>query len=679
MNMLLRTSQVIAGRYEIVEKIGVGGMAIVYMAKDLKLDRYVTFKVLKEEHLADDFVFSKFNIEARAAASLSNQNIVSVYDVGVEKDIHYIVMEYIDGITLKELIKMRAPFENEETLGVAIQIAQALSHAHFNKVVHQDIKPQNILVTNDGIVKVTDFGIASAQVSASTTTATTVGSVHYFSPEQARGRYVDHRSDIYSLGIVMYEMSTGTLPFEGDSPVAIALKHINEPLPDNNLVNVSSNLKKIIIKATNKLSNQRYSSIEEMIEDLKLALTNEKVDEVTNSDISPTIKLNGHDRSKINENSQNLINPDSATEKVVSQYERPQKPTFDIFNPPEQKETPFKKIEKKIVYIAIATAGALGLILITVIFFVIFSGNQDENGQATVPNFLNLTYEQANTIINEYNIEADFVMEYNNIVTQGVVFSQHPEEGTPISNLTTLTLTVSQGAEVFVVPDFVGSNFATVQASLADNQIITITSSPVPSEYTIGTIITQSSPPGVSLPPGSVIALQVSSGPEQETIQMPALVGITEENAVAQLNQLGINFSISRVNNDTIPLGSVITQSVSPGTTTDQNTTVVITVSLGPVEDVTADEEPPQDEEEVPQEPAVQQAIVNFHLLPDFDTEIFTEVPLAAVVEGITIFESIVPVESFPIPIPIEGTGEVVVQFFMFGTLVSEEVIQFSD
>ncbi|MDR2650074.1 MAG: protein kinase, partial [Clostridiales bacterium] len=215
--MILETGMVVSGRYIVQNKIGAGGMAVVYKAKDKKLDRAVTLKVMREEYMSDEEFIARFQVEARAAAGLSNANIVNVYDVGQEQDIHYIVMEYIDGVTLKELIQSKAPFRNDEILGVAIQIASALADAHANGVIHRDIKPQNILVTSQGVVKVTDFGIAKAAgASTMTTGSNTMGSVHYFSPEQARGVYVDNKSDLYSLGIVMYEMATGQVPFEGE-------------------------------------------------------------------------------------------------------------------------------------------------------------------------------------------------------------------------------------------------------------------------------------------------------------------------------------------------------------------------------------------------------------------------------------------------------------------------------
>lgn len=269
--MLLNPGTVLSGRYEILEKIGSGGMAVVYRGRDRKLDRYVTVKVLREEFVGDEEFIERFRSEACSAARLSHPNIVRAYDVGEDGDINYIVNEYIHGDTLKKAIKEKAPFDSRSTINVAIQIASALSQAHKSHIVHRDIKPQNILVGTDGVVKVTDFGIArAATASTMTTTANAAGSVHYFSPEQARGGYVDEKSDIYSLGISMFEMITGVLPFQGNNSVSIALMHINDELPDIRQYNpnCSPSLEGIIKKATMKKADERYANIDLLLADL---------------------------------------------------------------------------------------------------------------------------------------------------------------------------------------------------------------------------------------------------------------------------------------------------------------------------------------------------------------------------------------------------------------------------
>ncbi len=282
--MMLNAGVVLGDRYEVVEKIGSGGMAVVYRGKDRKLERHVTIKVLREEFVTDEDFLGRFRTEAYSAARLSHPNIVRVYDEGQEGDVNYIVMEYIHGDTLKTAIKEKAPFDTRSTLNVSIQIASALAQAHKAHIVHRDIKPQNILVSTDGVVKVTDFGIArAATASTMTTTANAAGSVHYFSPEQARGGYVDEKSDIYSLGITMFEMVTGVVPFQGHNSVSIALKHISEELPDIRVYNrnCSRTLEAIIKKATMKKADERYASIELLLGDLMQARDEGVVEEYT--------------------------------------------------------------------------------------------------------------------------------------------------------------------------------------------------------------------------------------------------------------------------------------------------------------------------------------------------------------------------------------------------------------
>ena len=276
--MMLSIGTVLSGRYEILEKIGTGGMAVVYRGTDLKLDRSVTIKVLKEEYTGDEDFKSRFKIEARAAAKLSHPNIVNVYDVGEDGNIQYIVMEYVHGDTLKQVILNSAPLDNVTTLSIAVQMVSALVHAHKKGVVHRDIKPHNILVSVDGNIKITDFGIArAAAISTVTTTTNALGSVYYFSPEQARGGYVDEKSDIYSLGITMFEMLTGKVPYDGDTSVAIALQHLNNELPDMKEYNpdVSDTIQGIVRKATQKKKDNRYANIGLLLQDLKKALAEE--------------------------------------------------------------------------------------------------------------------------------------------------------------------------------------------------------------------------------------------------------------------------------------------------------------------------------------------------------------------------------------------------------------------
>ena len=267
------SNKLLAGRYELIEKIGEGGMAVVYKGKDRLLNRYVAIKILRPEYTKDEQFIESFRRESQAAAGLSHPNIVGVYDVGKEGNIHFIVMELIDGKTLSEVIKEKGRLEYKEAINITLQVASALSLAHKNQIIHRDIKPHNILITSTGVAKLADFGIAKA-VSAATIAGGSnkiMGSVHYFSPEQARGAYVDERSDIYSLGIVLFEMLTGKVPFDGDNPVSIALMHINDPMPSltKEVPGVPPQLEKIVNKATEKYQSNRYRNVDEMISDLE--------------------------------------------------------------------------------------------------------------------------------------------------------------------------------------------------------------------------------------------------------------------------------------------------------------------------------------------------------------------------------------------------------------------------
>lgn len=303
--MKLKAGHVVAERYVIDDIIGSGGMSVVYRAHDLRLDRYITLKILKEDYLTDENLIERFPKEARAAAALNHQNIVSIFDHGRDGDILYIVLEYVDGASLKELINKKAPFDDETNLGVTIQVTEGLSEAHRNNIIHLDIKPQNILITTTSVVKVADFGIARAAKSVTLNAAAgSMGSVHYFSPEQARGGYIDHKSDIYSLGIVMFEMATGRLPFDGENEVSVALQHINDPLPDILELNpdVSPSVVKIIQKATEKSASKRYQTIDDMTEDLKRALTDASgafVEVEEEDDKSPTRTISEENREAI--------------------------------------------------------------------------------------------------------------------------------------------------------------------------------------------------------------------------------------------------------------------------------------------------------------------------------------------------------------------------------------------
>jgi len=720
--MVLNQDTIVADRYKIIEKLGVGGMAIVYRAKDLKLDRDVTFKVMREEHIPDDEFISRFNTEARSAASLSNQNIVSVYDVGVENDINYIVMEYIDGVTLKELIKNRAPFDNEETFGVAIQISTALAHAHKNNIIHRDIKPQNILVTTGGIVKVTDFGIARAATVATTTNNNAMGSVHYFSPEQARGKYVDVRSDIYSLGIVMYEMATGRIPFEGDSAVAVALKHINEALPDIKTLNpnVSESLNRIILRATNKLSSQRYESIDEMTEDLKRAMTNASGEFISvERDVdSPTIKLTDEEVRMIREESELEGDKNNSINKSESNHSH--EPDVD------------KLAEKKIVMIAILTA----FTIITFITFVgineIRSRQLEQQARMTLPYIVGLTVDEAQTafVMGGVSINMEVQEEFDEEVQAGIIISQYPEANAIIDDDSVLTVVVSLGSSMIEMPDVVGLDISEALAKFPTDVNLDIAEQFVFSDdYPINTVISQFPEAGDQASVEESITLIVSRGSESNIVTVPSVLGITETNARSTLASAGLRVgNINLSHSQTVLEGLVLLQTIDPGREVSEGTVINLVVSNGPmpvevlvpepsIPEPSAPEpsvpEPSAPEPSVPEpstpEPSAPEPSTPEPSAPEPDATPPVPVPepagpvtvnmtfqrpitLADDVETVDIYILKITgqgpaelfsnpnfsVSSFPLVLPVQGTGQANIQLYINGSMVSQEVIDFS-
>lgn len=590
--MNIQSGTIISERYKIIEKIGVGGMAIVYRAKDEKLDRFVTFKVLKEEFISDEDFIKRFNVEARAAAKLNHHNIVSVYDVGNDGNVYYIVMEYIDGFTLKEFIKKKAPFENEETLGVGIQIASALEHAHKNNIIHRDIKPQNILVTKDGTIKVTDFGIARASTST-TVTVESMGSVHYFSPEQARGGFVDNKSDIYSLGIVLFEMATGNIPFNGDTAVALAMKHINEPLPDMLKINpnISKSLEQIILKATQKISSQRYQTVEDLNNDLKRALTNASGDFITKNiqdENSPTVRITAEEMAEIREMSKQ--SHDYSDDEYEDEYDDDDTDFFDDA-PKKKKKKPVadnydKKKERGVIVAAIVTSIAL-IALITSIggYFI----NKKLNPEVQVPEFKGKTWDQAQKIATQFEIYIEKEEEYNDEVEKDMVVSQKVEAGTKVKKNDTIGVVVSLGSDKIIMPDVTDKEREVAYEMLKDKVKIT-------DEYmfnddvAIGVVIRQSPPSGAEISKNSNVTLYISKGKEVTQIIVPNVIDMSEASAKKSLqNSDLIVGSITTSESDTIEKGNVIRQGIKAGEQVDAGSVVSLVISSGKPEPKTTE------------------------------------------------------------------------------------------
>ncbi|MCD8090918.1 MAG: Stk1 family PASTA domain-containing Ser/Thr kinase [Clostridiales bacterium] len=589
--MYLESGSLISGRYRIKEQLGVGGTAVVYKALDEKLNRVVTFKALKEEYIDNEDFVKRFTTEAQAVAGLTHPNIVSAYDVGREGNICYIIMEYIDGPTLKELIIKNAPFTNEETLGVSLQIASALEAAHKNKIVHRDIKPQNILVTKEGNIKVTDFGIAKAATSA-TLTADQMGSAHYFSPEQARGGFVDNKSDIYSLGIVMYEMLTGELPFDGESPVALAIKHMDEPLPDMKKINpsVSDSLVKIIEKATAKKASQRYRTAGELSADLKRAIVDQTggfVRENVVDKSSQTIVLTPEDRRAIRENaeahrkktpsshtSHTQTRPSSQHKKTRSEAERERRRR-------EREAEEEAASSRRVVFGAIITGVAI-IVILTVIIAVLTGGNSASD--VVMPNLIDMTQELAEKSAKENGI----ILEIEQVESDellGTVVGQSVDAGTKISKGDTVTIQVSVGNGEVEFPDLVGYTMEDAQAALKALGITNISfSRKQSSNIASGTVISTKPEAGKMVDIEDEVTLYISISESENMVEVQDVLGLSESEAVKILEEQGFVVKVEKASSDEYPEGQVCAQSKDGGFEALEGSTIMIYISTGAAE-----------------------------------------------------------------------------------------------
>lgn len=546
--------RLLGNRYEIIQKIGNGGMATVYKAKCHVLNRYVAVKILRDEFTTDEEFIKRFEIEAQSAASITHPNIVSVYDVGTEGNLYYIVMELIQGKTLKEIIlEERGALPWKWSLNIAIQIASALEIAHKTNIVHRDIKPHNIIITEDGVAKVTDFGIAKA-VSNSTITAfgTTIGSVHYFSPEHARGGYTDSKSDLYSLGVVMYEMLTGKVPFDADTPVSVALKHMQEepiePIKLNSSIPQAVN--DIILKALKKEPAQRYETATEMLQDLRRALKEPGGDFVDNK-----------------------YNDFGATQRIDT-----------LGNDKERKETRGKKTKKKMSKKVKILLWVIGLILLfalslggTMLYF-----NITEPKDVQIPNLVGKTGEEAETILAEYGIKLEYSdEEYNKEVEIGKIIWQDPQykENFNVKEESTIVVAVSKGAELTTVPKVVGMTKDEAIQELKNYNLGYELAEDKSEEIKEGYIIRQEIAPETTVNAGNKIKIYVSIGTGRIQVVVPSVVGKTLEDAQKALTDLKLKVEIEYGEDTTKPNGQVLKQNVTSGSVLDEESTVVITVN----------------------------------------------------------------------------------------------------
>ena len=547
--------RILGNRYEIIEKVGNGGMATVYKATDLVLKRYVAVKILRDEFTTDEEFIKRFETEAQSAARLVHPNIVSIFDVGVDNGIYYIVMELIKGKTLKEIIvEERGPLPWKWSVNVAIQIASALEMAHKNNIIHRDIKPHNIIITEDGIAKVTDFGIAKA-VSNSTITAfgTTIGSVHYFSPEHARGGYTDAKSDLYSLGVVMYEMVTGKVPFDADTPVSVALKHMQEePVPPIEMnPHLPEAVNKIILKALKKDPMYRYQTATELLEDLRMALKNPSGDFVEDEDYDPTAK----------------------TQKISTQdVEKMQKRN----NKKENKLVTFIKNHKVL-------SSFIGLILL---FCIAFGGtmlvlNLTNPKEVEMPNIVGLTKDEAQQRIEGAKLKFEVASEeYNKDVEENHVISQDPtyvEGYNKVKEGSTVKVVLSKGTEKTKVPKVVGMSQEDAVTAIEDAklkaEIVEETSKKVQEGY----VISQETDANTEVDAGETVKIHVSTGVEKATV--PGVVGKSQDEAKKTLQDLGFVVTVTTAEDSSKDNGVVLKQSLDEGKSVEKGSAITITVN----------------------------------------------------------------------------------------------------
>lgn len=573
----------LGNRYEVIEKIGAGGMADVYKGRDTMLNRYVAIKVLKKEFREDATFVKKFRSEAQAAAGLLNPNIVNVYDVGEDRGLYYMVMELVEGITLKEYIDRKKRLSAREVISIAIQMCSGIEEAHKHHIIHRDIKPQNIIISNDGKVKVTDFGIAR-MVTSTTTTTVAMGSVHYTSPEQARGGYSDEKSDIYSIGITLYEMVTGQVPFNGDTTVEVAMKHLQEEItPPSELVpDIPYSLEQIILKCTQKNAERRYSDVDELIQDLKHSLVDPEGDfvqivPVGNAD---TVIITEDDLDDIRSSYGDDDEDDDYGEDDEDYDEDEDDHDSDEVNP---------RMNKVIKIMTIVVAVIIILVLALVIgraaglFRFGGSGTQQEedSGQVEVPDVVGMTLDDAKKELNDAGLGWKIgKQEQSAQYDKGYVMGQDPEDGEKVKKNTQITLDVSTGKaeEQVEVPNVVGQDEADAQKTLEDAGF-KVESTAVYSSQPQGEVVATTPEAGTQAAKGSTVTIQVSKG--EEKVSVPDVRGTDENTAKNTLSGAGLNVTVTTDYSDSVAQGNVISQDPSGGTKVDAGTNVNIVVSLG--------------------------------------------------------------------------------------------------
>lgn len=603
--MIINIGTMIGNRYEVVEKVGTGGMADVYRAMDHRLNRYVAVKILKNEYSEDTKFVTKFRQEAQAVACLSHPNVVAVYDVGEEQGMHFIVMEFVEGITLKSYIEKKGKLSVREAVGIGIQIASGLEAAHNSHIIHRDIKPQNILISRDGTAKVTDFGIAKA-ASSNTITASAMGSVHYISPEQARGGFSDEKSDVYSLGVTMYEMLSGTLPFTGESAVAVALAHIQEeavPLTAMDAT-IPKGISDIVAKCMQKKADFRYPTSADLIADLKMFLQDPEGEYGVVKPLyenTDTIFIKPTDVNRIKATSQTTTGDSGMTAAEPEDKKAGEEDSGEV-DP---------KLEKALIGGSIVVAIIIGIVIIYVIgkvfgFWGGASGSteatptpevtssaasatatpeaSDSAQKVTVENVAGMTTEKAKTALSQKGLSNVKVSEQqSDTVSAGKVISTDPEAGTEVEKDAEITLIVSSGTSTVQVPSVASMTVSKAKSTLAAEGFNAVEGSKVYSDTVKAGLVAYSNPKGgAQASKGATITLYISKGPKRTTTTVPDLMGMTKAQAKEALTAKKLVLgSVSTAYSDNVSKNRVCVQSKAEGTEVKTGSTVDITLSLG--------------------------------------------------------------------------------------------------
>lgn len=596
---MIKIGMIIGDRYEILEKIGTGGMSDVYKAICHKLNRYVAVKVLKQEFSENSNFVSQFRVEAQAAASLMHQNIVNVYDVGEENGIYYIVMELVEGITLKKYIEKKARLSVKEAVSIAIQACMGIEAAHKNHIIHRDIKPQNIIISKEGKVKVTDFGIAKAATS-NTITSNVMGSVHYTSPEQARGGYSDEKSDIYSMGITLFEMLTGRVPFNGETTVAIAIKHIQEeiPSPREYVSEIPVCVEQIVFKCCQKSPDRRYHTMAELIEDLKKALMmpDEDFVKITNpeEENGATRMISGKEIEQIKKQTQTRKKQQHTQEDMRLKKNQPKKKKAVVYEPDEEEDDDYDdddyKMERLTTIFAVVGAILIGCIVIFLVgrtmgIFDMKGGIATETReQVTMVNVVGMTVEEANKELGLLGLETSVEYTESSEVEEGRVISTDIKEGAVIESGASVKLTASGGVQGLPVPDLSGMIQAEAVAKLEEQGFLAYITGGYSDTIPNGGVISQSLEPGSKAPAGTGVTVVISQGPEENKIQVPDVIGMDEETATIMLTEAG--FAVRNVEyvtyEDEALRDKVCGLSYSVGMYLDAGTAIDLAVSQGP-------------------------------------------------------------------------------------------------